>query len=151
MPRFFLDSSALLKRYHVEAGSTDVDALFDDSKNRLLISELALVEVRSSVARKVREGTVSSANYRSMIALLDADVSRRRLKVAAVATRRLAGASALFGVQGLSHNLRTLDAIHLATAMALHARTRLTAFVAADRKLLAVAELACGLNVMVVG
>jgi len=151
MPRYFLDSSALLKRYHVEAGSADIELLFRDAANRLLISQLALVEIRSSLARKVREGIYLPAHFQSLIARAEADVMSGRFKVAAVGTRRLEDASALFASQGLTHNLRTLDAIHLATALVLHGRTRLTAFVAADRKLLAVAEQACGLNVIAVG
>lgn len=151
MPRYFLDSSALLKRYHSEAGSADVESLFNAAANRLLISELALVEIRSSLARKVREGIFSPAVYQSLVARSDADVSGGRLKAAAVGTLRLSAASALFATHGLTHNLRTLDAIHLATALAIHSRTRLTAFVAADRKLLAVAEQACGLKVIAVG
>ena len=65
-------------------------------------------------------------------------------------SRRLEVAASLLGTLGLKHNVRTLDAIHLTTAQALHDRSRLTAFVAADKKLLTVAA-ACGLTVLDVG
>jgi hypothetical protein len=43
--------------------------------------------------------------------------------------------------------MRALDAIHLASAQALHDRRKLAAFVAADKKLLTAAT-ACGLNIL---
>lgn len=43
MPRYYLDSSALIKRYHHESGSADVEALFNAPGNRFLISRLSLV------------------------------------------------------------------------------------------------------------
>ncbi|MGE0537892.1 MAG: type II toxin-antitoxin system VapC family toxin [Pirellulales bacterium] len=151
MARYFLDSSALVKRYHHESGSSKVEQLFAGPGNRLLISRLALVEVRSSFARLVREQVLTGSNYGRLAMRLDADASSGIIVVAALTGARLSEAAALLGTLGLTHAMRTLDAIHLATAHCIHKRTALTAFVAADKKLLTVAESGFGLPVVDVG
>lgn len=45
MPAYYLDSSALVKRYVTETGSAWVRELCQDAANAIFISELALVEV----------------------------------------------------------------------------------------------------------
>lgn len=147
MARYFLDSSALVKRYHDEAGSAQVASLFDAPGDRLFISRLAVVELHSSFARLVREGVLAEPDFRKLVSRLEHDVASGALIVVAVSGPRLNGASSLLGTHGLTGNMRTLDAIHLATAQALHGRNRLAAFVAADQKLLASAA-ACGLTVL---
>lgn len=139
MARYFLDSSALVKRYHLESGSSTVQNLFQASDNRFFISRLAMVELHSTFARLVREGTLANSDFARLIARLDADVASDLLIVAAVSSRRLEGASSILHTHGLTNAVRTLDAIHLATAQALHGRRRIAAFVAADKKLLAIA------------
>jgi predicted nucleic acid-binding protein len=141
----------LVKRYHQESGTAAVEGLFDGPGNQLFVSRLALVEVHSSFARLVREGLLTEADFGKLIARLDDDVATGVVTVAAVSSRRLAGASSLLGTHGLTSTMRTLDAIHLATAQALHSRSRIAAFVAADKKLLAVAATTCGLAVLNVG
>lgn len=71
MARYYLDSSALVKRYHQESGSAEVDALFHAEGNRFLVSRLALVEVHSSFARLVREGVLAKANFDKLIARME--------------------------------------------------------------------------------
>jgi uncharacterized protein len=150
MPRYFLDSSALVKRYHREGGTEHVEQLFGEPSDRLLVSRLALVELHSCFARLVREGVLKAADFGPLIDRLAADVASGTFKVAALSSQRLQDASSLLATQGLTMPIRTLDAIHLATAQALNNRTRLAAFVAADKRLLASAA-ACGLSVLDVG
>lgn len=151
MPRYFLDSSALIKRYHQESGTAQVEGLFNVSGNRFFISRLALVEIHSCFARLVRESVLKRADFLPLIARLESDIASGILTVASVSSRRLEGASALLSTHGLTNPMRTLDAIHLATAQALHGRTPIGALVAADKRLLACAATACGLPVLDVG
>jgi predicted nucleic acid-binding protein len=148
MARYFLDSSALVKRYHQESGSVHVENLFNAPANRFFVSRLALVEVHSSFARLVREGVLTSSDFGKLISRLESDVATGVLTVAAVSSRRLEAASSILGTLGLTNAVRTLDAIHLATAQALHARSRIAGFVAADKKLLAIAAIAGGLAIL---
>ena len=118
MPRHFLDSSALVKRYHQESGSAKVDGLFNATANRFFVSRLALVEVRSSFARLVREGTLTTSEFGDLVARLHEDVASGLLTVVAVSSQRLEGAASILSTLGLTNAIRTLDAIHLATAQA---------------------------------
>lgn len=151
MARYFLDSSALVKRYHVENGTADLEQLFKSPHNQFLISRLAIVEVHSSFARLVREQVLSAKHFVALTLRLEADVAAGLLDVISVTSQRFADAEQLFATHGLVYNLRSLDAIHLATALAVNRRTPLTGFVAADRKLLDVASSACGLKILPVG
>ena len=40
----FLDTSALVKRYHRERGSEVIDALFRERDQRIVISDLSIIE-----------------------------------------------------------------------------------------------------------
>src|SRR6266478_3784264 len=111
MARYFFDTSALVKRYHQEIGSSRVDELFSDSNHRFFISRLVLVEVHSSFARLVREGVLTGPDFTKLIAKLEADVAAGVLVVAAVSSRRLREASSIFVSHGLTNAVRTLDAI----------------------------------------
>ena len=139
-----------MKCYHHESGSDRVDALLSQQGDRYFISRLALVELHSTFARLVREQVLPAADFHKLVARLYGDVGARLLLVAALSNQRMEGACSLLRTNGFVHNMRTLDAIHLATAQALHARNRLAAFVAADKKLLSAAA-ACGLATIDVG
>ena len=56
MNLFYLDASALVKRYVREPGSTWVRTLIDDPANVILISAISLVEVSAAIAICVRTG-----------------------------------------------------------------------------------------------
>jgi predicted nucleic acid-binding protein len=147
MARYFLDSSALVKRYHQELGTPAVEALFNQNGNRFFVSRLALVEVNSAFARLVREGALAQDKFENVIARMESEVTAKVLTVVAISSRRLDAAAVILRTHGLKNNIRTLDAIQLAAAQALHTRSRIAAFVAADKKLLASAA-ACNLTVL---
>lgn len=151
MPRFFLDTSALVKRYHSESGSHLVESLFHETGNRILVSRLALLEIHSSFARLVRERTLTTTDFNELIARLTEDVAEGVLVITAVTSQRLDDAARILQTHGMTIAIRTLDAIHLATAQAIHRRKPLAAFVAADKRLLTDAGPACGLPMMDVG
>ncbi len=144
MPTFVLDSSALVKRYHRERGSAAVETLMMDSGNRLIVSRLALVEIHSVFARLVREKILTAADYRNLSMLIEADVACGLLTVMAMSGRRAENAVEFLGSHGLLVNVRTLDAIHLVSALALQSRRPTSVFVAADKKLISAASV-CGL------
>lgn len=150
MARYFLDSSALVKRYHRESGSEIVEAFFDQPGNNLVVSRLALFELHSTFARLVRENVLTKSDFDAIISRIESDIATGVFTVAAVSSQRLDAASSVLRTFGLENPIRTLDAIHLATASALHRRRPLAAFIAADNRLLASAS-ACGLAVTDVG
>lgn len=150
MPRYYLDSSALVKRYHVESGSDRVLALFSEPANRIIASRLAVLEIDSTFARLVREGAITATDFEELTATLNKDVAEGRIQILAVSTVTFATASTIIRSIGLGQPLRSLDALHAATALKVHQRSKLAAFVAADKRLLVSAE-ACGLPILEVG
>ena len=58
-PTYFLDTSALAKLNHHEAGSESLEAWAADDTMLLWISDLARAELHSALIRKVREGELT--------------------------------------------------------------------------------------------
>jgi PIN domain nuclease of toxin-antitoxin system len=150
MARYVLDSSALVKYYHLEAGTADGEALVGLPGGRLFISRLAWTEVQACRARRVREGALTNNQFDKTLARLAADIAAGFFNALAMSGRRLDAAAAILAAHGLTRSIRTLDAIPRATAQSLHAQQPIAGFVAADRKQLAVAD-ACGLPALSIG
>ncbi len=63
MAVYFLDSSALVKRYVSEMGSTQVLEIFDlKLDNEVFIASIAGVEIIAAISRRVRGGSISSVD-----------------------------------------------------------------------------------------
>ena len=110
----YVDSSALVKLYVREAESDSVDA-FLRGQMGLMISELAITEVLSAVARRTREGELTAASANKIRGALLADAesgSFARLQLSAGVHRE--AERLLFSTNAVP--LRTLDALHLALA-----------------------------------
>lgn len=58
---YFLDTSALVKRYVPETGSNWIQSITDGAANYdLTISEITWVELHSALSRRQREGSMSA-------------------------------------------------------------------------------------------
>ena len=136
---YYLDTSALVKLYHQEAGTEQVEALFTQSGNSLIISELAVVELYSTVARKVRTGEIHEEAYEEVLKNFDDDCERRFVvtPLSAAVTEK---ARALLQKYGKIKALRALDALHLGACASLQAHGPLI-FVCSDIRLLEIAAL----------
>jgi len=69
MAAYYLDSSALVKRYVTETGSAWVRDLCQEAANAIFISELALVEVGSAFARRCHRGEIADEQRRNYLAV----------------------------------------------------------------------------------
>lgn len=150
MSRYYFDTSAILKHYHSEIGTSEVDAIFEIPTNVICTSRLAVVEAHSGLSRRIRDHEISNAEYTTAIAGFNNEIGTGRVKLLALSSKRLIDAIGIFTLHGTSVSLRTLDTIHLATAQALMRRRGSIIFVAADKKLLVAAQ-AIGLSVLEVG
>ena len=74
---FFLDTSALIKLYHQEAGTERVEEIFRQAEDSLIISELAIVELYTSFARKVRTGEVTLQAQEEALRNFEDDCAQR--------------------------------------------------------------------------
>lgn len=136
MSTFFVDTSALAKRYLVETGSNWVVSWIEPPANNVIImSELAFVEMRSLLARRVRDGvlTPSDANALRNDFLLHGN---NEYLIVLVETNVLNQAARLVD----QYPLRTLDAIQLASAIqAVNVLALPMTFISGDKNLLAAA------------
>ena len=106
----YLDTSALVKLYVREAGSSAVSRHVQ-AANRVLTSRVAYPEARAAFARRHREGAFPARSLRRVVARLDHDWA------AYVVVDLLDSVARRAGVLTESRALRGFDAIHLASAL----------------------------------
>jgi len=131
---YYLDSSALVKRYIAELGSVEIARFFAGGEH-LAVSWLALPETLAAMTRRAKGGGIGAEELQRIKTQLAEDW--RSLLVLAVSGEPVAGVEALIA----RHALRGADSIHLASALWLQRslQTPVT-FVAADLELLAAAR-----------
>jgi predicted nucleic acid-binding protein len=140
----FLDTSALAKLYHEEAGSEYVERIVSQPGSKGIVSRLSLVEMESVIAIKVRTGALDENGRSTALRRLRADIARNRLFVGpALEPKHYRSAPRLLRLHGVSRGLRTLDALQLATALDMLEASSISVMISADKRLCEVAE-ACG-------
>lgn len=134
--KVFLDTSAFAKRYIAEQGSEKIIALCQQADS-LVVSVICLPELISTFSRLVREKKLANTDYRKLKSdamgdLADADICQ-------ITPDILASVISLLE----SHTLRTMDALHVACALAIETDV----FVSADHRQLTAARKA-GLKIV---
>lgn len=139
---FYLDASALVKRYLAETGSAWVESLCaDQANNAIAIARFGLVETAAAFAAKRRSQFITDNAYESVLGALLHDARERLARTRGSRTDGIDNAIQLTRRQ----KLRGYDAIHLACALAVnkplveHGLPPLTC-IAADDNLLAAAR-----------
>lgn len=131
---YYLDSSALVKRYAAESGSESITALVEGDQ-MIAVSWLALPETLSAVARRAKGGSVSAEDLAAIRTQLNRDM--QRFMIVDVSGAPVAGIEALIA----RHALRGADSIHLSTALWLKKASKASVvFVASDQELLVAAR-----------
>lgn len=137
---YFLDSSALIKRYIPEHGTAWVRSITPPSAGHtIIIAQVTQVEIYSGVSRRRREGLVPLRTAQTIRLLLHRHVKRESM-VVEVTGSIIQHAEDLLDM----HPLRAYDAIQLASALAASRRLTEAAlapllFVSADVRLLTAA------------
>lgn len=135
MTQHFVDTSALAKRYVVEAGSEWMRQLTRSNKNSVIISDLTVVELFSAFSRLVREGRLTTLRV-SRIQSITLLHTAQHYTVISLDGALLTLARDLV----TQYPLRTLDAIQLAAAKAaLQVLNEPITFVTSDRNLKSIA------------
>jgi len=113
--KIFLDTSSLIKLYHSEKGTENMDKLFDDFViEEIYLSDVSKVEFNSAIWKKVRtkELTVDEAN--ELIKSFEKDYKNYIfVEVGPEIIDNAGGLVTKYGHKGL----RTLDSIQLATSL----------------------------------
>jgi len=140
MTAYFLDSSALVKRYVIETGTNWISSITDSrAGNAIIISQITQAEVVSAVMRRKRDGTITPRSAHAIRLLVDRHANRD-YQVVALTRQIIQRAEDLLE----TYSLRAYDSIQLASA--LDSNTRLLAsglppltFLSADIRLITVA------------
>jgi predicted nucleic acid-binding protein len=116
MPAYFLDSSALVKRYTIEVGTAWVISLFKPAAaNRIYVARITSVEVISALTRRMRSGSIAQADYVKALARFRRAFAGkfRIVEISAALTERAEGLAE-------KHALRAYDAVQLAAALTIN-------------------------------
>ena len=124
----YFDTSALVKRYVDEPGRREVLRLL--RRNECVTSAVLPVELGSSLRRRVAEGSIDAARLPAI--LKHVAVDRPYWTLVEVGIDVLVGAETLVA----AHPIRTLDAIHVASAQLFATRISMPGltFVSADKR-----------------
>jgi uncharacterized protein len=138
-PLAYFDTSALVKRYVVEEGTLGVRRLL--RRYGVISSAIFQVEIYSALPRRKTEGRLSDVALQRVLRRVRADAASWPLvaivdEVLALARDRI-----------LEHPLRSLDAIHVASAEVIRREGMPLPFVTADARQAAAAS-ALGLDVI---
>jgi len=145
MNNYFIDTSALFKRYIPEAGTDILDDIFKNSGS-FYISDVTIIEVISNLKRK-NEITkeLSNSIYKKIKSEFFNDIASGNLKITGILSETIIEAINLIDKKYLT----PLDSIQLAAALRLNAKNGNTVFVCSDKKLCTLAE-KCGLESLLI-
>jgi predicted nucleic acid-binding protein len=135
---FFLDGSALVKRYVAEPGTPLVDHLFNQvAADRLVLLNVGFAEVVSVLVRRKNAGVLSDATFaRALLQLGQEIIHAANLRKVEVTNSLVIGA--LSHIQTHSINATDAVALHAALGLAHHLRSQGDdlVLVASDQRLL---------------
>lgn len=112
----FLDTSSLIKLYHTEEGSDIVMNALSNDIREIFLSELAILEFRSALWKKIREKEIKEKTAIEVIKCFQNDGDNFHWIL--LQSDIVESASNLLMKYG-SQGLRTLDSLQLAAALTL--------------------------------
>lgn len=143
LPWAYFDTSVLVKRYVRERGTLEVRRLLP--RYKVLSSSITPVELVSALSRRYAQKELSERDYISIVSRIKQD--RAYWELVEIAPAVLAKAEEIV----LKVKVRTLDSIHIASAVIfLESTARSLLFVTSDDRQLEAAQ-ECGLEVIRVG
>jgi predicted nucleic acid-binding protein len=135
MSLYFMDSSALAKRYMPEKGTAWIrEITAPDSTHDILIAQITPVEIISALARHYHDGVIDRPSFQDFQDLVLYHV-QHHYKVLALSNEIVLQAVLLHE----QYRLRAYDSVQLATALQLRKRIPINnalIFVSADNRLL---------------
>jgi predicted nucleic acid-binding protein len=113
--RIYLDTSSLIKLYHTESGTEELDGIFESNQvQEVFVSSLTKVEFNSALWKKVKTKDLIEIEAVEIMASFEADYSN--YSFIEVTQEVLLVAKELISRYGLN-GLRTLDSIQLASIL----------------------------------
>ncbi len=124
----FFDTSALVKYFHLEAGTAEVIELIDNPVHRIWVSDLARIEFISALYRKLRRGDIENVQLQETLSGFDLEWAQFNAQPLSEAV--VIEADKLMRRLAQQYGLRALDALQLASFILLSEED--WAFVVAD-------------------
>lgn len=121
----YLDSSALAKLHVAASGSATLEAALVGRRD-LIVSELAVTELSSAIARRTREGDCSAAHPQRLYQRIQRDRAAGQFRRAELTASVHREAERMLLGLGRRVPLRAADALHLVLAAAQGAQVLLT-------------------------
>lgn len=134
MPLAYADTSAFIKRFVEETGTAEIERFISDQNHTLMLSSLSMVEIKSVLKRKVVNRELTQETAKSIKELIDLEIASQSIRFQAVDQATFEKTGHL--IEGLTTQLGTLDAIHLACAKTANCEL----MVSADKQLLRAAN-----------
>ncbi len=131
----YVDTSALAKAYMAEPRSEDVDDLLLRESGNVAISELAILEMRSTVSRRIRERIVPVEVAAQVWSSFQGDLADGLFNIISHGVDDFRSATRIIEMIA-PLPVKTLDALHIAFAQ----RAAATHFASADKQQLAAAN-----------
>lgn len=130
---YFLDTSALVKRYHVERGTAHLDAVFVEPDATFIIASITIAELTSALVRKREEGEIPREALLRILSKFSEDLIAE-FWILDIERQHIQDAQELI----LRHGLRTLDSLQLSLLLVTKALSPV--FLCSDVRLLAAAR-----------
>ena len=134
---YFLDTSALVKIYHIETGSDSVIEIYG-SEDIIIISDLGKIEFLSAIFKKYREKDIDEETVNAVIDRFEDDL-KNKYKLLKFSSLVLDEAWSLIKKHAKDFSLRTLDSLQLAFFKTYCEDDNI--FVCADTRLVKIVEL----------
>ncbi|MFN3487572.1 MAG: type II toxin-antitoxin system VapC family toxin [Emticicia sp.] len=115
--KIFLDTSSLVKLYHRETGTQELEKLFSSYKiTAVFLSEIAKIEFASTIWKKVRTKEITELEAQITLELFETDFEKYTfIATDSIVLETGRTLTTKYGMQGL----RTLDSIQFSTAISL--------------------------------
>lgn len=123
---YFLDTSALVKRYRYEIGTETIDEILQDNGSTIIISSISICEVYRAIHRHLRMKRINKEDFEMAIDQFYTELHSQRLEMVESSRDILFHANHLI----FSYNISVNDAIILGSAMSVSYRNPI--FVCAD-------------------
>ena len=91
MPFYYLDSTALVKRYNPERGTRVVNALLSKRGKTAIVATPTIAEVFAVVANQASQGELTRDDWYSVVFKFESDCERGRATVSSAVVASTAG------------------------------------------------------------
>ena len=115
--KIFLDTSSLIKFYHKEVETAELERVFSTVKiTEIFLSEISKIEFTSAIWKKVRTKEITQSEAQTTLNLFEADFKKYSFVVIdSIIIEQARLLASKYGIQGL----RTLDSIQLSASVSL--------------------------------